>query len=239
MNIPWEKIEPKLGKWASNFLPFYEGGGFDAIYAELKKQGQNVKILPEGKDLFKAFELCPKEKLCTIWLGQDPYPTIKYGKVVADGLAFSCGYTKEEQPSLKLIYDAMEEDLFDGMNLSMLREPSLEYLAKQGVLLLNSSLTTPEGKPGTHKELWRPFMTFFFKEVMAGISGIPIVLFGKQAEEYEELVDLKMNYTKTVEHPAAASYQQRPFRHNKLFKWTNTILKDNNNLEIDWLNLPF
>ena len=52
------------------------------------------------------------------------------------------------------------------------------------------------------------------------------------------LVDLKMNYTKCVEHPSFANKENRPFRHNKLFRWTNQILKDNNNLKIEWVEEP-
>ena len=137
--IKWESIEPKLGSWAPYFKPFYDIGGFEDIYLELRKQGKTLKVLPESKDLFKCFELCPAKELKCIWVGQDPYPMVSQGVVVADGLAFSCSYTKKEQPSLKLIYNAIERDLWDGFNLSMLREPNLAPLATQGVLLLNPS----------------------------------------------------------------------------------------------------
>lgn len=237
--IAWEKISEKLGEWAVYFKPFYDAGGFETIYTKLKEDGKTKKILPEGKDLFKAFELCPAKELKAIWLGQDPFPTIKYGKVVADGLAFSCSYTKEEQPSLKLIYDALEDEYFEGLNLNFIREPDLSYLAKQGLLLLNSSLTTPENSPGTHKELWKPFMEFFFKDVLLHFSGVPIVFFGKQAAEYEPLVNLKSFVTKIVEHPAAASYSKRPFQHNHLFKWIDVYLKETSKQEINWYETPF
>jgi uracil-DNA glycosylase len=236
--IAWEKISEKLGDWGSYFKPFYDLGGFEAIYSKLKEEGKNIKILPEGKDLFKAFELCPAKELKTIWLGMSPYFMIKRGIIVADGLAFSCGHTKEEQPSLKLIFDALEDDLFDGINLNMLREPNLEFLAKQGVLLLNSMLTTTEGSADAHKELWKPFMDYFFKEVLLHFTGIPVVFFGKLAQEYSSLINEKSNYKKLVEHPSFSARQNRPFNHEKLFSWTNNILKQRDQ-EIDWTNLPF
>lgn len=234
----WEPIEEKLGSWAYLFKPFFDSGGFNNIYEELKKQGKTIKIVPEGKDLFRAFLECPKSELKCIIVGQDPYPMIKYDKVVADGLAFSCRYTKEEQPSLKLFFDAMESDLFEGLNLKNLREPDLTYLAKQGVLLLNSSLTTQENKPGSHKDLWTSFMNYFFTEVICYFSGIPIIFMGKQAAYYNKFPCQDSFYIKTLEHPAAASYGKREWAHDNMFSWANDILKKNN-LEINWYDLPF
>ncbi len=207
--IPFEKIAEKLGGWAHYFKPFYDSGGFEKIYTQLKEEGSTIKIVPEGKDLFKAFELCTTKELKTIWIGQDPYPMIKYGKVVADGMAFSCSHTKEEQPSLQMIYNGVEEDLYNGMNLKALREPDLTYWAKQGVLLLNSSLTTPEGNPGTHKELWHDFIWFFLQEVIEQyFQALPIVFMGKQAQEYKSLITNK-HHVKCIEHPVAAGYGKK------------------------------
>lgn len=238
--IEWSKIENKLGSWASYFKPFYDEGGFDKIYEQLRKEGQTTKIVPEGKDLFKAFELCPANELKTIWLGLSPYYMIKYGVVVADGLAFSCGHTKVAQPSLELLYAGLEDDLYDGLNLNKIENPDLSHLAKQGVLLLNASLSTPEGSADKHIELWRPFMTFFFKEVLIYFSGIPIVFFGKVAQEYEPIVVKgRQHYTKRVEHPSYANRQERPWKHENIFSWTNKILKETINKEIDWLETPF
>ena len=233
----WEPIEEKLGTWAYLFKPFFDSGGFDKIYEVLKKEGKTTKIVPEGKDLFRAFLECPKDNLKCIIVGQDPYPMIKYGKVVADGLAFSCKYTKEEQPSLKLIYDGLEADLFEGLNLD-LRDTDLTHLAKQGVLLLNSSLTVQENKPGSHKDLWKPFMDYFFTEVLYYFSGIPIIFMGKQAAGYSTFSFKHNFYIKTLEHPAAAAYGKREWKHDNMFSWVNDILKKNS-MEISWYNLPF
>lgn len=165
---------------------------------------------------------------------------IKRGVVVADGLAFSCGHTKEEQPSLKLIFNAIEEDLYDGMKLDMMRNPDLSYMAKDGVLLLNSMLTTTENSQDAHKELWKPFMTYFFKEVLPYFSGIPIVFFGAQAKEYERLVNKRSFYTKCVEHPSYANRQERAFKHDNLFSWTNEILTKNQgkDFEVEFIESP-
>lgn len=234
--IEWKSIENKLGDWATYFKPFYDIGGFEDIYLELRKQGKTLKLLPESKDLFKAFELCPVKDFKCVLLGMDPYPMVSQGIVVADGLAFSCSYTKKEQPSLKLIYDAIEIDICDGFSLTMLRDTDLTSWAKQGVLLLNSALTTVEGKPGAHKELWRPFMTFFFEEVLLHFSGIPLIFMGKQAQEYNK--NLKNFHLLNLEHPIASAYQKREWNHENMFSWVNNILKQTNQ-EIDWVKLPF
>lgn len=237
--IEWNKIEPKLGSWAPYFKPFYDVGGFEAIYSQLKKEGKNIKIVPEGKDLFRAFELCPANELKVIFLGQSPYPTIKRGVVCADGMCFSCGNTNEEQPSLKLIYDAIESDVYNGLNLIALRDTDLSYWAKQGILLLNSTLTVREGEPNSHVELWKPFIEFFFKSVLAHFSGIPIVMFGKQSQSYKHLVNRRSFHLFEREHPAFSARQQRSFDHQNVFSEINKILKGNINKEIDWFAIPF
>lgn len=238
MTVPWEKIEPKLGSWAPYFKSFYDGGGFEKIYTTLREQGKTTKIVPEGKDLFRAFEMCPKDKLKSIWLCMSPYFMIKDGLVVADGLAFSCSHTKQEQPSLKLIYDAIEDDLYDGLNLNMLRNPDLAVWAEQGVLLLNVMLTTTLGEAKAHKELWKPFIEYFLKEVLIHFSGIPVVFIGNEAQEYENYVSDKSFHIKSLEHPAYAARQNRPWKHQNLFSWTNNILMENNGEGIAWLEEP-
>jgi len=236
--IPFEKIAEKLGGWAHYFKPFYDSGGFEKIYTQLKEEGSTIKIVPEGKDLFKAFELCPVDKLKTIWVSQDPYPMIKQGKVVADGLSYSCSHTKEEQPSLKKIFDSIETELFDGLNLAFIREPDLTYLASQGILLLNSALTCQEEKPGSHKELWNQFMNYFFTEVLCNFRGIPIVFMGKQAQYYNKFPCSEAFFIKEVEHPAKACYENRDWKSDGLFKWTNEIIKKQTGEEIDWICSP-
>lgn len=241
--LDFNKFKPLLGSWADKLQPFFESEEAYKIYEFLKKESQRGKtITPEAKNVYKAFELCSLDELKTVWVGLSPYSTVynsQFGRTyVADGLAFSCGITEKEQPSLKLLWDAIEDDLYEGLNLNMKRETDLSFWANQGVLLLNSSLTAEKDKPESHLELWKPFMTYLFEEVFNTISGIPFVFFGKQAALWESKTQPFIHYTKVVEHPSFAARQNREFKHENLFSWTNKLLKENNGTQIVW-DLPF
>lgn len=228
--IEWSKIAPKLGDWAESFKPFYNVGGFETIYAKLKKDGLTNKVFPKGVDLFKAFELCPRKDLKCIIIAGEPYQ-----EDVNDGLALSATTIT---PTLNCLWRGVELDISEGLNLEKIHFNDLSCWAKDGVLLLNSALTTVEGKRLEHIHLWVPFMEFFLESIK-GISGIPIIFVGRQAETFAYLVDESMNYKKIVEHPAKAVGKSKEWEHGNMFSWINNILKQNNNLEIDWWQLPF
>jgi Uracil DNA glycosylase len=87
-----------------------------------------------------------------------------------------------------VLYEAIESDLY-GMNLNMEKTPNLEFLAEQGVLLLNCSLTCEPELPTIHVDLWKPFMEFFFKKLNTEFSSLHIVFFGEDAQQYAKLVN--------------------------------------------------
>ncbi len=95
-----------------------------------------------------------------------------------------------------------------------------------------------EGKKLSHIQLWVPFMEYFLKSI-EGISGIPIVLVGKQAQTYAYLINEKVHFLKQVEHPLKAIMRSEDWQHENMFSWINNILKQNNNEQIDWYDLPF
>ena len=97
-----EKLQPS--GWANKLRGFIQSSDFDKILSELYKQRtEGKKFTPALKQVFRAFEECPVDKLKVIMIGQDPYP--HFG--VADGLAFSCSNTGKPQPSLKNIFEAI------------------------------------------------------------------------------------------------------------------------------------
>src|ERR1051326_6100307 len=110
--MEYEKVAEQFGTWAPKFKPFIESKEFDAIFKHLKTQGkEGITICPDSKDVFRSFKETPYEKLRAVFLLQDPYPWIKGGKMVADGIPMSCSNTKVLQPSLELFYRGMEDDL--------------------------------------------------------------------------------------------------------------------------------
>ena len=98
-----EKLQPS--GWANKLRGFIQSSDFDKIFNVLYKLREDGKrFTPPLKQVFRAFEECPVDKLRVIMIGQDPYPQLG----VADGLAFSCSNTGKPQPSLKNIFQAIE-----------------------------------------------------------------------------------------------------------------------------------
>jgi uracil-DNA glycosylase len=189
--------------WFNLFKPFIESDEMALIMNDLKERGSRGKVVfPYSKNLrekcpgwksenitFRAFKETPFDKLKVVLLGLSPYFSVENGSPIADGLAFSTKH-KKLPPSLKILYDAIETDIYSGLNLNMHKNPSLQFLAEQGVLLLNSALTCEPQMPTIHCKLWEPFMRYFFKEIInKHCQGLHIVFFGEEAQKYRKIVN--------------------------------------------------
>lgn len=236
----FEKFEPLLGDWAAKLQPFIESEACDKIYAKLKEDSKRGKrICPAAENTFRAFKETPYKKLKVVFLMYDPYPWIKDGVIVADGIALSCSNTKKFQPSLEKFYHAMERDT--GLKLAGIKDWDLAPLCNQGVMMLNTALTVEEGKVGSHYELWKPFTTFLFEEIFTKVNrGLIFVLCGKESQYYERFIFPHQHYIFKLEHPAAAEHAGREWKHEEIFTKINKLVKENNNEEIIWIDdLPF
>jgi uracil-DNA glycosylase len=172
-----DKIFAKLKKsgWDIPLKDFIYSEDFNKIIEYLYKDSINgKKFTPQLKDIFKAFEECPYKDLKVVFLGQDPFP----GKDIADGLAFSCSYTKEAQPTLQALLDEINKTVNEGFNIST--NPDLTRWANQGVLLINTALTTTTYKVGQHYIIWQPFMAYLFDVLTWYNPGTIYVYFGKK-----------------------------------------------------------
>jgi uracil-DNA glycosylase len=237
--LEWENFENLIDEsWEESLRPFIESEECYNIYQVLKAAPKG-EIIPKSNLLWRPFLECKKQDLKTIWIGLSPYHTRVNNKDFADGLTFSTKLDKTP-PSLQLLQAAIEDDL----SLTGLKENDLTFLADQGVLLLNAALTTSYGKAGNHVDLWLPFHKYMYQNVYSKINGLIFVYFGKEASKLVKYETPFIHYSKVVEHPSFAARQNREFNHEKLFSWTNGILKENNGkaFEIDWVNysgLPF
>lgn len=218
--------------------PFIESEECDRIYAFLKKEsGRGAEIAPQSINTFKVFKELPLQDIKCVLLFQDPYFVFKDGLPVADGLALGCSITKKLQPTLRQFYSGIEDELFNGLNLEWnMEEGDVSYLVNQGVMMLNASLTVEKNKAGSHKELWRPFTEYIIKNIINKYD-IPIVLFGKDAGEYKNLITSEVF---TTSHPASASYNGGKWNTQGVFKKLNKIIWDKHQDTICWLNgYPF
>jgi len=216
-------------EWYTALKHVLQSTYWEKIGKEIAKERRIYTIYPEKNSdlLFKAFRTTPLSKVKVIILGQDPYHDGSF-----DGFAFSNRESLRLSPSLRNILKEVEDDIYDGFQLS--QSPELKRWAKQGVLLINIAHTVRKGDPGSHINYWYEFT----KQVLLLLSqqNRPIVwiLWGKKAESAIEAV--KMNKKHLIlksPHPSPFS-AHTGFFGNKHFSQTNEYLETNNETIINW-----
>jgi uracil-DNA glycosylase len=224
-----EQIRNKLiGKlvesgWASFLRAHLRSSEFESIIDFLINENQEGRrFTPALKQVFRAFEECPVDKVKVIMIGQDPYPQ----PLVADGVAFSCSNTNKAEASLRYILRAVENTvaLEDRDAVDEIEKLNLVRWSHQGVLMLNSALTTEVGKVGKHVEQWKPFMEYLIDMLNFQQAGLIFVLMGKQAQQYEALIGDHHTVIKST-HPAYAAYM-------KVFNWDCNDIFNKINLQL-------
>lgn len=169
---------------------------------------KTTECTPFYKDIFKCFTLCTRRQCKVIILGQDPYPQ----RGIATGVAFANNGIATS-PSLKVL-----------MRAAGITDPTLESVAKQGVLFLNSALTCEIGKPASHSLIWKPFIRNFLKEMNELETGMIYILLGETAKTFKGYIG-KYNYVLTASHPAYYAREGKEMPET-VFSKTNQILKD-------------
>ena len=220
--------------WADALKFFMNSDDYANILRTLAQEvADGKRFTPRIADTFNAFKYCSMDNLKVVLIGQDPYPQLG----VADGLAFSCSIKLKREASLNYMLKALDKTVYpdrvftDDEELARL---DLRTWAEQGVLLLNSALTTQIGKPGTHQDLWKPFLASLLDNLSHNKPGLIYILLGKKAQEWEDLIDADATILK-ASHPAAAAY-------SKLSEWdccdvfnkTNEILGKKELPKIIW-----
>ena len=201
-----EKLHERLkpSKWDNVLKTFVLSSDFHKIIEGLMKDVDDGKrFVPQIKYLFSAFENCSYESLKVVIIGQDPYPYVN----VPDGMAFSCGLKKKPEASLRFMFDEIKRTVYPGKK-DMEFDPDLTRWANQGVLLLNSALTVPIGKPGYHQILWRPFNAFLFDILGWHNPELIYVFMGKVAQQWADSIP-DNNYKLMASHPASAAHNNQ------------------------------
>lgn len=189
---------------------------------------QSQSVMPEYKDIFKVFHLCPYNELKAVFLAQDPYPQ----KGVATGIAFgNREYTKELSPSLEVIKEACID--YSLPHNAIYFDVTLESWVKQGILLLNSSLTVEQNKPNSHCLVWRPFIAHLLTNLSIHESGIIYVLFGSQASSFKHCIKEAFNHVIEVKHPAYYARTHTKMS-TELFKEISNLVKNKYGKPVEW-----
>ncbi|MCZ6102667.1 MAG: uracil-DNA glycosylase [Campylobacter ureolyticus] len=198
---------------------------FENLKENLIISKKYATVFPPSNLIFNAFNLTPFDKVKVVILGQDPY----HGDNQAMGLSFSVPKGVKIPPSLINIY----KEIYDDLGIIEPNSGDLTYWAKQGVLLLNASLSVEKGKPNSHKDFgWHLFSDAVIKKISDEKYGVIFLLWGNFAKNKANLIDQNKHFILTAPHPSPLA--RGGFFGCKHFSKTNEILKKLGKSPIDW-----
>jgi len=222
-----EKIDPKIDPtWKEVLIQEFESDYFSNLKTFLVNEKAKHRIFPPGNLIFNAFNLTPFPAVKVVLLGQDPYHNVGQ----AHGLCFSVPDGVAHPKSLINIFKELRDDL----GVPVPQSGNLEKWAKQGVLLLNASLTVRAHEAGSHQHQgWETFTDAVIRALSEKRSGIVFLLWGKYAQAKEALIDTSKHFILKTVHPSPLS-ASGGFFGCKHFSKTNEILRRNGEGEIIW-----
>lgn len=210
MNV---KIE---SSWKQLLAEEWEKPYFSSLVAFVKEQYQVKTVFPPASKIFAAFDSCPVDKVKVVIIGQDPY----HGEGQANGLCFSVNPGIQLPPSLINIYKEINSDIGSLAQT----DGNLENWAKQGVLLLNATLTVEAHCAGSHQRKgWETFTDAVIDKIANTCSGVVFMLWGNYAIKKGELIDRSRHLVLTSAHPSPLS-ASRGFFGNHHFSRANEYL---------------
>lgn len=197
------------------------------LIEENKKYNGELKIYPKPELVFSAFNYFDLKDLKVVIIGQDPY----INENQAMGLSFSVPNGMKVPPSLKNVYKCIEHTC----NLKMdYTNGDLTNWVKEGVLLLNKTLTVFEKLSNSHKKIWKGFANDLIKYISDNSEGIIFVLWGNDAKVLKKLIDSNKHHI--LEHTHPSPLARNPFINCNHFIEINKILEKSNKGKINWSN---
>ncbi len=214
--------------WKSFLKDEFEKPYFKSLAKFVKSEYKNYTCFPKGRDIFNAFELCDLEATKVIILGQDPY----HGKNQAHGLAFSVPEGIKIPPSLQNIYRELKTDIKD---FKIPNHGNLNHWARQGVLLLNATLTVRANEAGSHQNKgWEVFTDTVIKKLSNEKEQLVFLLWGGFAKKKARLINADQHLVLTSGHPSPLSANRGYWFGNRHFSTTNSFLNSHQKQTIKW-----
>lgn len=223
-------------KWKEELKDVFNSDKYKILEEKISKEYQDKIIYPKKENIFNAFNLCDYDNLKVVIIGQDPY----FNPNQAHGLAFSVQKDVILPPSLRNIFKEIESEFNE--NFTDIKNGDLSYLAKQGVLLLNSILTVECGLPLSHNKNfcddkniinWEIITDKIISTISNKKKNIVYLLWGNFAKSKEKIINSDNNLILKSGHPSPLS--ARYFFGNNHFIKTNEYLKKHNLEEIKWI----
>ncbi len=221
MNV---QIEPS---WQKVLAPEFDKPYFAGIVHFLKNEkAAGKEIYPAGPLIFNAFNLTPFDQVKAVLIGQDPY----HGYGQAHGLSFSVPPGIKPPPSLMNMYKELKDDL----GIDAPAHGCLEHWARQGLLMLNASLTVAAATPMSHSKIgWEQFTDAVIRTVSDQKEGVVFILWGRFAQQKEILIDKNKHFVLKAAHPSPFS-AYNGFFGSKPYSRTNELLTQQGKEPINW-----
>lgn len=217
------KIEPS---WKKHLESEFTKDYFVKLVEFVKEEYKNKTVYPAGPYIFKALDATPFDEVKVVILGQDPYHT----PGVANGLAFSANEGQRIPPSLLNIYKEIKNEFGTEIPTS----PDLTRWAKQGVLLLNATLTVRKGEAGSHQNKgWEQFTDAIVKTLSEQKENLVFMLWGSYAQKKGSVINPSKHLVLQSAHPSPFS-ADRGFFGNNHFRLANEYLKEHGKEKIEW-----
>ena len=212
--------------WHKRLKPEFIKPYFESLTSFVRKEYTLYKIYPPAKLIFSAFDTCSFDDVKVVIIGQDPY----HGAGQAQGLCFSVGEEVKRPPSLVNIFKELQADL--GTPLP--KNGSLIRWAKQGVLLLNATLTVRASSPGSHQgKGWEEFTDAAIRILNEEKSQLVFILWGAYAQRKGAIIDRQKHFVIESAHPSPFA-AHRGFFGSKPFSRTNDFLTSVGKEPVKW-----
>lgn len=213
--------------WKNILQPEFQKDYFIKLTEFIKNEYKINHCFPKGKNIFAAFNHCPFDDVKVVIIGQDPY----HGIGQANGLCFSVNHGVSHPPSLNNIF----KELLSDINKPIPMSGDLSYWAKQGVLLLNATLTVRAHEAGSHQNQgWEQFTDAVIQQLSDQKEKIVFLLWGGFAKKKGNRIDISKHYILTSGHPSPLSANRGYWFGNKHFSQTNEYLRNLGKLAIEW-----
>lgn len=217
------KIEPS---WKEVLNSEFEKPYFKSLTDFVRTEYKTRKIFPPAKLIFNAFDLCAFDNTKVVIIGQDPY----HGPGQAHGLCFSVWENVQFPPSLRNIFKEIENDL----GTPVPKTGDLTRWAKQGILLLNATLTVQAHNAGSHQQKgWETFTDAAIKTLSENKENLVFFLWGSYAQRKGEVIDQSKHLVLKSVHPSPLS-ASRGFFGNHQFSTCNKYLESKGLAPIQW-----
>ena len=201
--------------WKDKLQDEFEKSYFKTLTNFIRNEYKTQKIFPPANLIFNAFDKCPFDEVKVVIIGQDPYHNIGQ----ANGLSFSVNEGIKIPPSLLNIYKEIESDL--GKTIS--KSGNLEHWSKQGVLLLNATLTVRAHTPASHQgKGWEQFTDTVIDTLSKECAGLVFLLWGNYAQQKGKNIDANKHLVLKSPHPSPLS-AHRGFFGNKQYSTSHKI----------------